>query len=61
MSPTGALLIALSALVLLGCLAAWLLNVPILAIVVFAAISGFLISAGFRRLSKRRARQDTEA
>ena len=61
MSPTGASLLVLSALVLLGCLAAWLLNVPIPAIAVFAVISGLLIRAGFRRLSKRRARQDTEA
>jgi hypothetical protein len=60
-SPGGALVLALLLLLLLACLAAWLLNVPVLAIAAFAAIGGLLIRGAFRKLSKLRARQDTEA
>jgi hypothetical protein len=61
MSPTGALLVVLVALILLGCLAAWLLNVPLWAITVIATIGGLLTWRLFRRLAAGRARQDTEA
>lgn len=61
MSPTGALVISLVAVFALGALAAWLLNVPLLAIGIFAAIGGLLTRRVFRQLSRSRARQDTEA
>ncbi len=61
MSPTGALVISLVALLALGSLAAWLLNLPLLAIGIFAAIGGLLTRWVFRRLARGRARQDTEA
>ena len=61
MSPAGALLLVLVALILLGCLAAWLLNVPFWAIAVFAALGGLLTYRVYRRIAVRRARQDTEA
>jgi Flp pilus assembly protein TadB len=61
LSPGGALILALGALLLLACLAGWLLNVPVLAIGAFAAIGVLLIRGAYRQLAKRRARQDTEA
>jgi hypothetical protein len=61
MSPTGALVVALIALVLLGSLAAWLVNVPVWAIGIFAVLGGLLARRVFRRLSRGRARQNTEA
>ena len=61
MTPVGALVLALVALIALGSLAAWLLNVPLLAIGIFAALGGLLSRRLFRRLSHGRARQDTEA
>ena len=61
MSPTGALVAALIALLLLGALAAWLLNVPVWAIGVFGIVAGLLGGLLVRRRLNRRARQDTEA
>jgi len=61
LSPTGALLAVLVALILLGCLAAWLLNVPFWAIALFATLGGLVTYRVYRRLTLRRARQDTEA
>ena len=61
MSPAGALLIAVSAIVALGAVAAWLINMPIWLIALFLVIGGVVIRRLFRRLSQSRARQDTEA
>lgn len=61
MSPAAALLLALIALLLLGALAAWLLNVPIWAIGTVAVLAGLLARGAFRRFSRGIARQDTEA
>lgn len=61
LSPIGALVLALVLLLVLACFAAVLLNVPLLAIVVFATMGSVLIRAAYKRASKRRARQDTEA
>ena len=61
MSPIGALVVALAALLLLGALAAWLLNVPIWAIGSFGILAGLLARLLVRRRLKRRARQDTES
>jgi membrane protein implicated in regulation of membrane protease activity len=61
LSPAGALLLVLIALILLGCLAAWLLNVPLWAIAAFAAIGSLVTYRVYRRLTARRARQNTEA
>jgi len=61
MSPTGSLVVSIVAVFALGSLAAWLLNVPLLAIGIFAAIGGLLTRRVFRRLARARARQDTEA
>ena len=60
MSATGALLLVLVALLLLGCLAAWLLNVPVLAIAVFACQGGLVLYRLYRRLTLVLARQKTE-
>ena len=61
MSPIGALVVALAALVVLASLAAWLLNVPLWAIGAFSLVGALAIRATFRRLLNRRARQNTEA
>jgi|SoiMethySBSTD1v2_1073268.scaffolds.fasta_scaffold03407_8 hypothetical protein len=61
LSPLGALVLALVLLLVLACVAAVLLNVPLLAIVVFATMGSVLIRAAYKQASKRRARQDTEA
>ena len=61
LSPLGALVLALVLLLVLACVAAVLLNVPLLAIVVFATMGSVLIRAAYNQASKRRARQDTEA
>jgi hypothetical protein len=61
MSPTGALIAALIALLLLGALAAWLLNIPVWAIGTFGILAGLLAGLIARRRRKGRARQDTEA
>ena len=60
-SPTGALIVALTAIFILGAFAAWLLNVPLWAIGVFLVLGPTLARWAFRRFSRRRARQDTEA
>ena len=60
MSPAGALLLAVSAIVVLGAVAAWLINMPIWLIAVFLVAGGLVIRRIFRRLSQSRARQDTE-
>lgn len=60
MSPIGALVVALAALVVLASLAAWLLNVPLWAIGAFSLVGALAIRATFRRLLNRRARQNTE-
>ena len=61
MSPTGALFLALSVILVLGAVAAWLVNLPPWFIAVFLVGGGFAIRRIFRRLSQSRARQDTEA
>lgn len=61
MSATGALVIALSALVLLGAFAAWLINIPLWAIGAGVVGGAVLVRRLFLRLARSRARQDTEA
>jgi hypothetical protein len=61
MSPIGALVLALVALVVLASLGAWLLNIPLWAIGAFSLAGLLVIRRTFRRLLNRRARQDTEA
>lgn len=61
MSPIGALVLALVALLVLTSLAAWLLNIPLWAIGAFSVAGLLVIRQTFRRLTNRRARQDTEA
>ena len=61
MSPTGALILALSAILILGAVAAWLVNLPLWFIGVFLVGGGLTIRRIFRRLSQSRSRQDTEA
>jgi len=60
-SPIGALVLALVALVVLASLGAWLLNIPLWAIGAFSVVGLLLVRRTFRRLASRRARQDTEA
>jgi hypothetical protein len=60
MSATGALIVALVAILALGAFGAWLLNVPLWVIAVSAGVGGWLISRILRRFSRGRARQDTE-
>jgi membrane protein implicated in regulation of membrane protease activity len=60
LSPIGALVLALVALVVLGSLAGWLLNMPLWAIGAFSVVGLLLVRRTFRRLASRRARQDTE-
>ena len=60
MSPAGALVLAVTALVLLGAVAAWLINVPLWAITALIVVVGLLARTAFHRLSGGRARQDTE-
>ena len=61
MSPLGAFVLALVALVVLASLAAWLLNMPLWAIGVFSVVGLLLVRRTFRRLASRRARQEPEA
>jgi hypothetical protein len=61
MSASGALVLALSAILILGAIAAWLVNLPLWLIAVFLVGGGLTILRIFRRLSQSRARQDTEA
>jgi hypothetical protein len=60
MSPTGALLVALSAILVLGAFAAWLLNIPLWAIAAFLVGGILVIRRIFRRLPAARARQEAE-
>jgi hypothetical protein len=53
--------LALSALLVLGTLAAWLLNMPLWVIGAVLALGAFVIRRVMRSLSRSRARQDTEA
>ena len=59
-SAGGALVLALSALLLLGVVAAWLLNMPIWLIGTFVIVTGLVIRRVSRRLSTTRNRQDTD-
>lgn len=61
MSPTGALTVALLAIVLLGAIAAWLLNIPPWAIGVFVIGGLAVIRQILRRITRSRARQEPEA
>ena len=61
MSPTGALIVALTAIFVLGAIAAWLLNMPLWVIGVFLVLGPTSARWVFRRFSRRRDRQDTEA
>jgi Flp pilus assembly protein TadB len=61
MSASGALILTLIAILLLGGVAAWLLNMPIWLIAALLVGGGLVIRRIFRRLMARRARQDTEA
>jgi Flp pilus assembly protein TadB len=60
MSASGALILALSAILILGAVAAWLINMPIWLIAAFLVGGGLVIRRILRRLLARRARQDTE-
>jgi Flp pilus assembly protein TadB len=60
MSASGALILTLVAILLLGGVAAWLLNMPAWLIAAFLVGGGLVILRIFRRLRARRARQDTE-
>jgi hypothetical protein len=61
LSPTGALTVALSAIVLLGAIAAWLLNIPPWAIAMFFVGGLVVIRRILRRVKSGRARQEAEA
>lgn len=61
MSPDGALAIGLATLLVLGAGAAWLLNIPPLAIGLLFVAGLLVIWRVVRRAARRRARQDTEA
>ena len=60
MSPTGALMLGLAAIFILGAFTAWLLNVPLWAIAVFLAVGPLVARWLVRRISRGRARQKTE-
>ena len=60
MSASGALILALSVILILGAVAAWLINMPIWLIAAFLVGGGLVIRRILRRLLARRARQDTE-
>jgi hypothetical protein len=60
MSATGALILALSAILLLGAIAAWLVNLPLWLIGAFLAGGGFAIRKLFRRLSQTRVREERQ-
>jgi Flp pilus assembly protein TadB len=61
MSASAALILTLVAILLLGGVAAWLINMPIWLIATFLVGGGLVIRRIFSRLMARRARQDTEA
>ena len=60
MSPLGAYILSLVALMVLVSVAAWLLNIPLWAIAGLSLVGLLFIRRVFRRLASRRARQDTE-
>jgi hypothetical protein len=60
MAPAGALLIALSAVIVLGAVAAWLINIPLWAIGAGVVGAALVVRRIFARLYGR-VRQDTEA
>lgn len=60
MSPTGALIVALSAILALGAFAAWLLNIPMWAVAAMLVAGAVVIRQVFRRLARGRARQEAE-
>jgi Flp pilus assembly protein TadB len=59
MSPGGALLVALSAVIVLGAVATWLINIPLWAIGAGVVGAAFVVRRIFVRFYGR-ARQDTE-
>lgn len=60
MSSNGALIVALSALVVLGGFGAWLVNVPLWSVAGLVVLGAVLIGLVFRRISRRNDRQNTE-
>jgi membrane protein implicated in regulation of membrane protease activity len=61
-SPTGAFILAISAIAMLGAVALWLLNVPLWSVPVFFLLVAIIARALFRRRSTRQEdRQKTEA
>jgi hypothetical protein len=60
-SPAGALLVSTAALIALGAIAAWLLNVPAWAIAAGAVAFGWFVRRLYVRQRAKRARQETEA
>ena len=61
MSAVSALVLVLSAMLLLAAFAGWLLNLPLWLIVAFLVGGGCAIRRIFLRATGRRPRQDTEA
>ena len=61
MSAAFALVLVLSAILLLSAFAGWLLNLPLWLIGAFLIGGGWAIRRLFQRIMGRRARQDTEA
>lgn len=61
MSGRGAAFLAIGAIILLGALAMWLVNVPIWGIVLAVAVATWLARALVRRLLRAPDRQKTEA
>jgi hypothetical protein len=60
MSPLGALVTGFTALILLGALAAWLVNVPLWAIAALVVAGAALGRVILRRISRKADRQKTE-
>ena len=60
MSPTGALIVALSAILILVAVAAWLVNLPLWLIGGLLLGGGFALRKLFRRLSQSRVREGRE-
>lgn len=54
MSAPGALVLALSALLVLGTVAGWLINLPLWLIAVFLGVGAWVIRRVYRRLSRSR-------
>lgn len=59
MSATGALILALSAIILLGAIAAWLLNLPLWFVGAVLLGGGLIARKLLHRRSKQGASQDT--